>query len=149
MGGQQLDLAQRRHPQLHARASHLDPADALLDDPAVLRELGEVGREANVGMLERHRLDAATERRPLVGGAGSGEVPQVDDRVAAPRDAVVELDDRLGDGRLRGPHPCQRVDHAVDVVHVLVPIGCGTPASANRRRQPVFVPNGRSSGSAP
>ena len=121
MRGEQLDLAQRRHPQLHARAAELGAADALLDDPAVLRELGEVGRRAATSGCSN--AIASTRRgqlRPLVGRAGRGQVAQVDDRVAAPGHAVVELDDRLGDRRLRRPHPRERVDHAVDVVHVLV-----------------------------
>ena len=37
MRGEQLDLAERRHPQLDARAAQLGADDALLDDAAVLR----------------------------------------------------------------------------------------------------------------
>ena len=40
MRREQLDLAQRRHAQLHAGAADLDAADALLDDAAVLAQSG-------------------------------------------------------------------------------------------------------------
>ncbi len=66
----------------------------------------------------------ASSRRPSSarssGRARRGQVTQVDDRVAAAGDAVVELDDRARDGRPGRPHPRQRVDDALRVVQVLV-----------------------------
>ena len=73
--------------------------------------------------------DAGAQGRRLVGGAGSGQPAQVDDRVAPARHAVVVLDDRLRDRGLRRAHPLQRLDHAVDVGDVL-------PARAGGPRRP-------------
>src|SRR4051812_13935577 len=118
--GQELDVAQRRDAQLHARAPHLQAVHALLDDPAVLRQPAEIPVEPDVGLLERHRVQAARELLPLVGGSRRGQLAQVDDRVAAARDALVELDDRGRDRRAGRAHPAERVDHGAGVVEVLV-----------------------------
>jgi hypothetical protein len=67
--GEDLYLAERRDAQLHARTAQLHAGDALLDDPPVASELGEIGRKHDVGVLERHLLDATRQRRTLVGRA--------------------------------------------------------------------------------
>ena len=94
MRGQHLDLAERRDAELHARAAHLRAADALLDDAAVPPSCPRYARSVDVGLLEGHRLDAAAQLGALVGGAGRRQVAQVDGRVPAAGDAVVELHDR-------------------------------------------------------
>ena len=66
MGRQQLDVAAGVHPQLHARAAHLDAGDAFLDDAAALGELVEVCVERRVAALELHLPQACDDLGSLV-----------------------------------------------------------------------------------
>ena len=119
MRREQLDLAERRDAQLHARAAELGADDALLHDPASLASWREVALEGDVVLLERHRLDARRAARRARRRARRRELGEVDRRVAAARHAVVELDDRVPHRGARRAHLHERVHHAVDVAHVL------------------------------
>ena len=82
-------------------------------------------------------VDPGAQGRRLAVGPGSRQVAELHDRVAAPRHAVVVLDDRLRDPRLRGAHLAQRLDDAVHVGDVLPPervrhAGLGEQAPAAR-----------------
>ena len=90
----------------------------------------------------------ASTRRPSSARSsaapGAGRSAQVDDRVAASGDAVVELDDRAR-RRPAWPPACApaRRRRRRRRARPRSRAGAATPASANSRRQPVLVPNGR------
>src|SRR3954447_9399643 len=94
-----LDLAVGRDVQLHARAAHLGAGDALLDDAPDLAEPLEVAVDGEAPVLESHRGQPLADTQELVGRARGGQAAQVDDRVAAPRDPLVELHDELRHAR--------------------------------------------------
>ena len=117
MGRQQLDLAERRDPQLHARAAELVAGDPLLDDAAAL------GRAWPAYAVERHAsaartLIAASRRATaasLVGVARRRQVAQVDaarcPRPTRPRSASRAPARCSG---LLGAQRGDRVDRVVD-----------------------------------
>ena len=145
MGGQELDLAERRHAQLDARASQLLASDPLLDDSALLAERPDV---AVIGRALRTR-DSASERLAPISAAsphvpGRREAPEVDERVSFARDSLVQLHQhlleprplaRISDYRRRRGPSCDSAPPArADALR---------PRSAKSRRQPLFVPKWR------
>ena len=149
---EQLDVAERRHAELHARAAELGAGDALLDDAASSARGSRGRRRGSISLvLERHRADALERARlRSLGAPGGGQAGEVDERVPPPGDAVVELDERA---RPRPACAARRRTSASTTSSTLAesskPIGCGTPSSRNSRRQPVLVPSGKKRGSAP
>ena len=149
VGREQLDLAQRGHAQLHARAADLDPAHALLDDAAVLAQAAEVALEAHLGVLEGHRRGTLVQRSALLGRSRRREPAQLD--VALPRPETPSLSLTMA-SPAPGRAARRRVSASTTSSRSCTsskPCGCDTPVCANNRRQPVFVPSGSSRGSAP
>ena len=145
-----LDLAQRGHPQLHARAAQLVADDPLLDDAAALVELGEEGAERRSwcppGSCPSTR--EATAARSC-GAAGAGQVREVDHRVSGAGHALVELDHRRGRRGAAAAVRASACTTSSPECRSSTPGGYGHRPRANSRRQPVFVPSGKSRGSAP
>ena len=116
---EELDLAERRDPQLHAGALEVLALDALLDHAAALQELGDIARVRRVQQLELHLLHRAEDRFLLAVGARSGHVGEVDEGVALAGHTLVQLDEHLTDRWLAGAHVGDGVDRVVDRREVL------------------------------
>ncbi len=130
VGGHDVDLSRRAHAELHARAPETRPLDALLDDPALVVERGEVLVDGELRVLDLDR------RRQVVAGG------EVDEGVPEPTHTLVELEHcatgfgaplpQLADG-------CRKVSPALHVVphgvrHVLL---LEHPAASRLRAEPV------------
>ncbi len=116
---EQLERAQRGHPQLHAGAADLVGDDALFHDPALL---GELLQEHGVGQalqLEGHGREQAAHGVPFVRRARRREPRQVEVRVPGPRHALVELDHHAAQGRVLAAHRDDGFDERVLAVEVL------------------------------
>ena len=122
------------------------PGDPLLDDPAVARRAWRrTRRTARPGTRSAMPLAPRSGScGPLVRRPGRRQVPQVDERVARARDALVELDDapRVTVGRVRPQLGAARRRRRRSSCRSSKPSGWRTPSSAKSRRQPVLVPSG-------
>ena len=104
MRREQLDLAQRRHAQLHARAADLErrsraPRRCRRPRAAAPGSARGASRDARRPSPARGRAGPRPRRRD----PGVGQPAQLDRRVAAARDPVVELDDRVRRRRAARP----------------------------------------------
>ena len=119
VGREQLDLAQRRHAQLHARAADLDarpPAPRRCRRPRAGGRGSARGASRGARRPSTRRARAAPRApRPIP----APEARAARRRVAAARDAVVELDDRVRRAGPRRAQARQRIDDVVEVAHVL------------------------------
>ena len=121
MRRKQLDLAERRHPQLDAGAAKLGAVQTLLDDAAALvpASLGRPHTDSGCS-----NAIASTRRRScaeLIGGAVEpGRPRRSTSALPSPGDPLVELDDRVGHARPGRAHVSERRHDVVQIAHVLI-----------------------------
>ena len=132
MGREQLDDAERGHPQLDARAAQLFAGDPLLDDAGPLRQPVEEHREVRLLALEGHAHDAVAQGVALGGVAAGGQAHEVDLGVAGAGHALVELDHGGGRSGTRGPQSGEGGHDVVDGPDVVDPHGVRDPRRGKR-----------------
>src|SRR5215203_7480958 len=97
MSRQELHAPVGTCPQLDTRTAQLLADNALLDDAAILLELGHVRLKWHLRRLQLHGPHPSTDRRTSRAVGNFGDSNQVDQGVASTRDAFVGLDDHLAD----------------------------------------------------
>ena len=127
MGREQLDVAERGHPHLDARAAQIFADDPLLDDAGPRGQPVEEHREVRLLALERHGHHAVAQGVALRGVAAGGQAHEVDLGVAGPGHALVELDHGGGRSGTRGPQSGEGGHDVVDGPDVVDPHGVRDP----------------------